>query len=150
MFAKLAEKAVEEMKALSDHALEPPDSPADKEGEPRISAGRLWKRAARRMSLCGGAIRNGAKIAAALEQVKGELDGLFQTVAIQGPKELWQVFRLRDILISQYVYLAAMKDYGERNGGRRHGSGAGGGIRGKGGFVYLASRPSAAGGRGVF
>ncbi len=119
VFAKLAEKAVEEMKALADHALEPPDSPADKEAEPRISAGRLWKRAARRMSLCGGAIRNGAKIAAALEQVKGELDGLFQTVAIQGPKELWQVFRLRDILISQYVYLAAMKDYGERNGKSR-------------------------------
>ena len=73
------------------------------------------------MSRIGAAIRSEAGICKALGEIKQELDGFDATVQISHPKSLHKVFRLRDILICQYVYLSAMINYMEQ-GGKSRGS----------------------------
>ncbi|HAN44144.1 MAG TPA: oxidoreductase, partial [Ruminococcaceae bacterium] len=80
----------------------------------------LWDNAAKRMSLYGAAIR-GEKIRNAVEQVKAELDSLNSRAKVMGSHNLHLAFRLRDMLISQYVYLSAMLDY-ISNSGKSRGS----------------------------
>lgn len=81
----------------------------------------LWDRAAARMSRSGAAFRNLAQIKAALQETEAELDRFEYLVQARRPGDLWRVFRLRDILLSQQVYLTAMLDY-VNHGGKSRGS----------------------------
>ena len=84
------------------------------------NAGDLLEQAAVRMSLFGGPIRDVAGIRTALAGVERELLAFRQNVRV-GAKQLSSAFRLRDALLCQRVYLAAMVDYVEQ-GGKSRGS----------------------------
>jgi succinate dehydrogenase/fumarate reductase flavoprotein subunit len=86
----------------------------------RCGAQALWDRAARRMSRVGGPMRDAGRIEEAIAETKAELVSLAQTV--RAPSDgLGAVFRLRDVLICQLVYLSAMADYAKA-GGKSRGS----------------------------
>lgn len=87
--------------------------------EGRIAVRELWNRAAVRMSRFGAAIRNPEKIELAIKEVQEELSHLGDFAWVEDGKELWRAFRLRDMLISQFVYLSAMKDYVDHQGRSR-------------------------------
>ena len=111
-FEALAADALARMGALARKALAPGGGQ---------NARDLWARAARQMSQCGAAIRSSGQIrdyAQCLEQLLDAFDG---TVKAAGEEELRWVFRLRDMLMSQYVYLSAMADYAAA-GGKSRGS----------------------------
>ena len=74
-----------------------------------------------RMSLAGGMFRNEKRIGRALEETKTLLDNFTETVRIAGHEDLSLVFRLKDLLVCQYVYLSAMADY-IASGGKSRGS----------------------------
>ena len=109
-FEQAAAQALEQMGALARRALQP-------QGNVRA----LWAQAARRMSECGAAIRDGGAIAVYLAEVKAQLASFERNVTASEAAELRWVYRLRDMLISQYAYLAAMLDYMQQ-GGKSRGS----------------------------
>jgi succinate dehydrogenase/fumarate reductase flavoprotein subunit len=77
--------------------------------------------ARKRMTSAGGAFRSSAAITSALGET-GDLLGHFaEKVRAGSPDDLPLVFRLRDTLICQYVYLFAMDDY-LRHSGKSRGS----------------------------
>ncbi len=82
---------------------------------------RLWDATAERMSQFGSAIRSRDGILTALREVQTELTTFSDVVSVTASSELSRLFRLRDVLICQYVYLSAMKDYIEQ-GGKSRGS----------------------------
>jgi len=81
----------------------------------------LLAAARERMNLSGGMYRHAVRITHALEETKKLLDNFTETVRIAVPADLCLVFRLKDLLICQYVYLSAMADYISR-GGKSRGS----------------------------
>lgn len=109
-FEEIVEKAANKMSALAFAALE-------KDG---MEVDELWERAGRCMSRNAGAIRSREGIVEAVSKVKQELENLGSLVHIDSPKQLERVYRLRDMLIAQYVYLSAMADYMD-NGGKSRG-----------------------------
>lgn len=108
-FETLAASALEEMGALARAAL-------SRKSDVRAR----WAEAGRRMSEGGGAIRSGEKIRAARLAVGRELAALGESVGA-AENELCWVYRLRDTLMSQFVYLSAMEDYAA-HGGKSRGS----------------------------
>ena len=81
----------------------------------------LWSEAASRMSRLAGAIRSREGLEEATEKTIEAWKKLKNSVTVKDAGELWMVFRLRDGLICQYVYLQAMKDYMD-HGGKSRGS----------------------------
>ncbi|GHU80080.1 FAD-binding protein [Clostridia bacterium] len=79
----------------------------------------LWDRATVRMSLAGGPIRNIEGISDAIRQVRKELADFEENVRVSRAGELGRAFRLKDILISQLMYLSAMAHYIETGGSSR-------------------------------
>lgn len=79
------------------------------------------RRATARMSENGGAIRNPAKIAAALTEIRAEFAAFGETVQVKSGAQLRLAYRLRDALIAQQMVLTAMLDYAE-HGGKSRGS----------------------------
>ena len=109
-FRELAADALNRMGALADAAM----------GE-KGNVKELWQDAARNMSQWGAAIRDPEQIRNYAAQV-GELQKEFaQKVKAASQVELSQVYRLRDMLISQGAYLTAMEDY-VTQGGKSRGS----------------------------
>lgn len=109
-FRELAAAALTQMGALADAAM----------GE-KSNVKELWQDAARNMSQWGAAIRDPGQIRNYAAQV-GELQKEFaQKVKAASQVELSQVYRLRDMLISQGAYLTAMEDY-VTQGGKSRGS----------------------------
>lgn len=88
---------------------------------PRTSVRELWDQAATRMSRFGAAIRRADQVGTALRETERVLGQFEHLAEAEGPGDLWRVFRLRDILISQQVYLSAMLDY-IGHGGKSRGS----------------------------
>lgn len=84
-----------------------------------ITPGELWQKAARRMSAYGGMIRNQENLKAALEETEAELNGYLELVKCPAVDQLPMFYRLRDMLISQKVYLFAMLDYAKSGAGSR-------------------------------
>ena len=80
-----------------------------------------WEEAARRMSRAGGPIRSAEGIREVLARAQEERATFFQTVRVASPSGLGSAFRLRDMLLCQEAYLAAMADYIHR-GGKSRGS----------------------------
>lgn len=79
----------------------------------------LWLKAAKRMSAYGGMIREGGQIQAALYDTRRELTEYLHLVKRPGMNQLPLFYRLRDMLISQMVYLSSMLDYCKSSGGSR-------------------------------
>lgn len=82
----------------------------------------LWQKMAEKMGRTGGAVRNADEIRQLCQALQKEL--LLFPKAVHSPDtpiELAWVFRLRETLICQYVYLGAMLDYIEQ-GGKSRGS----------------------------
>lgn len=80
----------------------------------------LFAQAGERMSRFGAAIRDSGGIQSAVREIGRELEAFADTVKAL-PRELNLVYRLRDTLICQYVYLSAMLDY-MSHGGKSRGS----------------------------
>ena len=81
----------------------------------------MKQHAAEEMSRCGAAIRDPAQIRAYGKQVEAQLADFAQTVKAGSRTGLAMVYRLRDMLLSQRVYLTAMTDY-TAHGGKSRGS----------------------------
>ena len=71
----------------------------------------LIDEARKRMSLGGGPLRSAAAVKAALAKTRALLRDFPGKVRIRRAEDLGGLFRLRDILLSQDVYLSAMEDY---------------------------------------
>lgn len=110
-FTALAAGALEELGGLAQAALA-------RGGD---SVRQLWVQAGRRMSECGGAIRNERALRQGLEAVRETLRDLPDRAGVRGAGELFRLFLLRDTLIGQRAYLSAMLDYIVQ-GGRSRGS----------------------------
>jgi succinate dehydrogenase/fumarate reductase flavoprotein subunit len=82
----------------------------------------LISEARKRMSRAGAVLRDGADIAEALKTTKELWDAIGEKAGIQCAENLSQVYRLRDLLFCQYIYLSAMDDYIRHNGKSRGGA----------------------------
>ena len=109
-FEKLAGDAVRELNTLAETALR-------REGEIRIHC----RRAAERMSRYGAAFRDAKEMRETENTIRKELEELPQWVCASGERDLKWVFRIRDMLIAQTVYLEAMLNYIQK-GGKSRGS----------------------------
>lgn len=114
IFNGLASRALAYAKALSEQVLD-----RDNLGQNRTSPQELWEHAAMRMSRFGAAIRSTEQIRTAVKETEQELKTFEHIIQADGFSDLWRVFRLRDVLICQYVYLTAMLDYISHNGKSR-------------------------------
>jgi len=74
-----------------------------------------------RMSKAGAHIRSLELVASAISECEYDLANFCRDTAIQSAVEIPEAFKNRDILITQFVYLNAIKDYIE-NGGKSRGS----------------------------
>ena len=81
----------------------------------------VWKRSQKRMSRSAGMIRNLADLKSVLEEAEQELQQLSHTLLPLKPGELAAFYHLRDLLLSQVVYISAMIDY-KNVGGESRGS----------------------------
>ena len=79
----------------------------------------IWKQTSRKMSLVGAAIREEKNIKETAEEVLTTINEFDSIVKINNTRKLKKVYRLYDMLISQYVYLSAMDDYIKHNGKSR-------------------------------
>lgn len=105
----LSRQAVEEMAALASRALS---------GSGNTDVRELWEEASRQMSICASAIRSRSQIHACRLQVEQWLEN-YPAAVHADPLRLGQVFRLRDMLLSQRAYLGAMENYLEAGGQSR-------------------------------
>lgn len=109
-FNDLLEPALSNAKALCSRAVGENDSLQS-----------MWAKATARMSLVGAAIRNRESIAQAIRETEADLRTYEQVVCVTNTADLAKVFRLKDILLCQLVYLSAMLQYID-NGGKSRGS----------------------------
>lgn len=120
-FSKLAAEALKRMDTLAKKALERgafgKETGAAGQGDGCRGAKDIFQESARMMSLFGGPIRNIEKIRTYLKEVEKRLENFCP--GAEGESELGMVFRLRDMLLSQQVYLSAMINYVEQGGGSR-------------------------------
>ena len=79
----------------------------------------IWDEAATRMSRFGACIRSKADLEMLRAEVAQRLSAFPDTVRAGSHRDLWKVYRLRDTLIAQQVYLSAMLDYIARDGKSR-------------------------------
>jgi succinate dehydrogenase/fumarate reductase flavoprotein subunit len=86
-------------------------------GEENLGA--LMEEARERMSRSGGPFRSESSVKAALAETRELLRDFSGKVRIRRAEDLGELFRLREILLSQEVYLSAMEDYVRRNGKSR-------------------------------
>ena len=87
------------------------------EGARPLSA--MWRDAAARMSASGGMIRNCGDLRSALEAVNHELTNYLKLTKEPAVSQLSLFYHLRDMLISQKMYLSAMLDYAQSGAGSR-------------------------------
>ncbi len=109
-FLKVVEKEVEETIRLGESCLTTEDNVDD-----------MWKHTTKRMSQAGAAIRTEESIEKITKEVLTEINQFSTLIKVKEEKQLRKVYRLFDILISQYVYLSAMTDY-VKHGGKSRGS----------------------------
>ena len=127
---RLAKEAVKRIKRMADAVLAKPAPKETESNDPvrcgqntdsRRDARKVLSEIASDMSVCGAAIRDVRRIGEQIRKDRDLLETLESTVFVKDGKELRWFFRLRDILISQIMYLSAMKDYAEQ-GGKSRGS----------------------------
>lgn len=102
---------------LRKEAYEFINSPESATGDCSLSV--MWRNAAKRMSAHGGMIRNCKDLEAALEITDQELTNYLELVKKPTVNELPLFYHLRDMLVSQKMYLSAMLDYVHSGAGSR-------------------------------
>ena len=85
----------------------------------KSNADQRIKAAQKRMSACGGPIRNVESMRTALIAVEDELKTLGDTVKVSAPEELVKAYKLKDLLLTQKAMLTAMIDFAVHIGGTR-------------------------------
>ncbi|MGI5989969.1 MAG: FAD-binding protein [Lachnospiraceae bacterium] len=83
------------------------------------AAAEVWEEASERMSRCGGAIRDPEEIETTLEKTRRLLREYTKVLKRPENAQLSVWFRLRDMLVSQLVYLSAMLDFCRHGVGSR-------------------------------
>lgn len=96
-------------------------SDSDLASSKRSNVMEMRRRMQERMTRCGAHIRSYSQIVKAIEEVKNELESFTDNIKISSLQELPEVFRNRDISITQYICLSAIKEYIEK-GGKSRGS----------------------------
>ncbi len=81
----------------------------------------IYEQRAKQMSLYASAIRNKENIIKVKDEVSWLLTTFENSISISSYKDLYKVFRLKDMLISQRIYLEAIVDY-ISYGGKSRGS----------------------------
>lgn len=99
-FEKAAEAALAELNTLAETAL---TRHSDMRGR--------YREAAASMSIAGAAFRSSSRMEALLREVDAELSELPVLVSAEREEMLLWVFRYRDLLLTQKVYLSAYLDY---------------------------------------
>lgn len=107
-FRQAADAALKKHSAFCRDALSRPDN-----------ADALIFNAQRRMSNCGGAIRNLPAMEAALREITQALDALQNYVGVKNPQQLYKAYRLWDALLVQSATLQAMIDFAKTVGETR-------------------------------
>ncbi len=107
-FCKTADEAIARHQAFCDAALKNADNVAS-----TIQA------AQRRMSDCGGAIRNREAMENAFAEIRQELAALPSTVGVADASSLYLAYKLKDLLTVQHATLAAMIDFNKTVGTTR-------------------------------
>lgn len=74
-----------------------------------------------RMSRCGAVIRGREAVQTACEEALQQLQHIEKEASLSTPLLLGQLYRLRDLAVSQFVYLSAIRNYIQQ-GGRSRGS----------------------------
>ncbi|MCL2304585.1 MAG: FAD-binding protein [Planctomycetaceae bacterium] len=73
----------------------------------------------KRMTACGAHIRSLEKIERALRECLTEIESFASETTISTPREIPYALMNRDILITQYVYLCAIREFIRKGGGSR-------------------------------
>lgn len=76
----------------------------------------IWEKAARGMSLCASIIRKEDALASQRDEARRLWEHFTECVSISQENQLPRLFQLRGMLLSQYLYLAAMHNYAETVG----------------------------------
>ncbi|NCC06840.1 MAG: FAD-binding protein [Clostridia bacterium] len=111
-FENCARQAIDDMDEIAQNAIK------NVSGTP---VQKLWDEAAARMSLAGASLRSEKAIRKAAQDTQKLIKAFSSTAKAETALELPKLYRLRDMLMCQYVYLSAMLDYLE-NGGKSRGS----------------------------
>ena len=85
-----------------------------------IDGDEVYEEVRKTMSISGSALRNKESMKKALKTVDDHLSS-FSSICVKNQGRIWNLFQLRNALITQKVYLSAMIDYLER-GGKSRGS----------------------------
>ena len=107
-FAELAQRKITEHRALCKQTLSHDDN-----------VDGLIAAACRAMSDVGAAIRNPEKIREKLAQIRSQRMTLSQTLGVGSAAELYKLYRLQDVLLTQEAVLRAMEDYSSEIGTTR-------------------------------
>ena len=111
---RVCQKVEEDLRAEALRFMELPN-----EARGTMKLGDLWKMAAKRMSAFGGMIREHENLKQAFEKTGNLLEHYTEIVQSPSVSQLSLFYRLRDMLVSQQVYLFAMLNYIESGGGSR-------------------------------
>ena len=83
-----------------------------------IDGDEVYEEVRKTMSISGSALRNKESMKKALKTVDDYLSS-FSSICVKNQGRIWNLFQLRNALITQKVYLSAMIDYVERGGESR-------------------------------
>ncbi|MBP3627592.1 MAG: FAD-binding protein [Clostridia bacterium] len=83
------------------------------------NADNLILKAQRRMSDCASAIRNCENMKAALAQTENDIKNLSKTAGVKDKSQLYNYYKLRDILITQSAVLSSFINYSDTVGDTR-------------------------------
>lgn len=85
----------------------------------KYSVQECWDYFRNRMSEVGSAVREESLIRKMLSELKPFVSNFPSMVKISGPEDFELYFRLKNLVVSQFVYLSAMCDYAEKGFGSR-------------------------------
>ena len=111
----------EEFNTVLDKALKETEEIASSTKGKDSNVSSIMEKLQKRMSASGGAIRNREEMKTLLEEIDSILSSFTERVRYSSPSELKDVFRLRDMLLTQKCYLESMVNY-TTDGGRSRGS----------------------------
>lgn len=107
-FMRLHQKEIEEEIRFWEEALSP--------GGEVIAVKEELLQLRRRMTQYGASIRSGSGLKKAIRENRAQWEALGKCHRLSAPGELKDLYKLRQLLVSQFVYLQAMADYDEKVG----------------------------------
>ena len=108
LFENIANQCAQRHYSEFESVIENPDN-----------ADNLILKAQRRMSDCASAIRNCESMKAALAQTENDIKNLSETAGVKDKSQLYNYYKLRDILITQSAVLSSFINYSDTVGDTR-------------------------------